>query len=131
MEQVFEAICAYETYPEFLKECKEVTVKDRKGNECNVHYRVELVKNIRYVLHMREERPNKVTWTFVEGEFMKDNKGSWLLESVGSGQTKATYAIEMSVGLMVPKVLLNTLVDANLPQMLEAFKRRVESRLKA
>ena len=31
-----------------------------------------------YQTHCREEeRPTRIAWTFIEGEFMKDNKGSW------------------------------------------------------
>jgi hypothetical protein len=69
-----------------------------------------------------------VGWSFVQGEIMKDNKGAWTLESLGEGKTKATYAIEMALGPLVPKTIVNTLVDASLPKMLEAFKRRVESK---
>ena len=71
--------------------------------------------------------PSKVTWTFIEGEFMKDNKGSWTLEAAGEGQTKATYQIEMALGPLVPKSIVNAMVDTSLPKMLEAVKKRVES----
>ena len=127
VEKVFDVITAYETYPQFLTECKEVKLTGRQGAEVNVHYKIDVVKTIRYTLHMKEERPKKVSWTFVEGEVMKDNKGSWTLEAEGEGKTRATYSIEMAVGMLVPKSIVNTLVDASLPKMLEAFKRRAES----
>ncbi len=68
-----------------------------------------------------------MSWTFVEGEFMKDNKGSWVLEPDGEGKTKATYTVEMALGALVPKSIVNALVETSLPKMLEAFKRRAES----
>lgn len=126
IEKVFEVIADYEKYPEFLTEVKGITVKNRKGNECDVHYEADIVKTIKYALHLKEEKPNKVSWTFLSGEFMKDNKGGWVLESEGPNQTKATYNIEVTVGMLVPKSILNVLVDSQLPKMMEAFKARAE-----
>lgn len=128
IEKVFDVITAYERYPQFLTECKEVKLSGREGNEVNVHYKIDVVKTIRYTLHMKEERPRKLTWTFVEGEIMKDNHGNWALEAAGEGKTKATYTIEMRLGPLVPKSIVNSLVDASLPKMLEAFRKQAESR---
>src|SRR4051812_27264538 len=126
-EKVFDAVAAYEKYPEFMKEVKEVKTSNRKGNQVDVHYKVDLMKSIKYSLRMTEERPSKVSWTFIEGEFMKDNKGSWVLEPSGENQTKATYQIEMALGALVPKTIVNAMVDTSLPKMLEAVKKRAES----
>lgn len=126
MERVFDVITAYEQYAEFLPEVKEARISNRKGDECDVHYKVDVVKTIRYTVHLKEERPSRVTWSFVEGEFMKDNKGGWLLESAGEGKTKATYNVEMALGPLVPKAVVNALVETSLPRMLEAFKKRAE-----
>jgi ribosome-associated toxin RatA of RatAB toxin-antitoxin module len=68
-----------------------------------------------------------MSWTFIEGEMMRDNKGSWQLEPEGEGKTKATYTVEMALGPLVPKTIVNALVDTSLPKMLDAFKKRVES----
>ena len=64
---------------------------------------------------------------FVKGEMMKDNKGSWVLEEVSASQTKATYTLEMALGPLVPKAIVNTLAESQLPKMLEAFKARAEA----
>jgi hypothetical protein len=58
---------------------------------------------------------------------MKDNKGGWVLEDLGNGTTKATYSIEVEVGMLVPKTIVNGLVDSQLPRLLENFKKRIES----
>jgi ribosome-associated toxin RatA of RatAB toxin-antitoxin module len=127
MEKVFDIITQYEKYREFLSEVKEVRTSGRQGNEVNVHYKVDVMKTIQYTIRAKEERPTKMSWTFVEGEFMKDNKGSWLLEPAGEGQTRATYTVEMALGALVPKSIVNALVETSLPKMLEAFKRRAET----
>ncbi|HVE87647.1 MAG TPA: SRPBCC family protein [Myxococcales bacterium] len=126
-EKVFDVISGYEKYPEFMSEVKEVKVSNRKSNQVDVHYKVDLVKTIKYSLRMIEERPSKITWTFIEGEFMKDNKGSWTLEPAGDGQTKATYNIEIALGPLVPKTIVNAMVETSLPKMLDSIKKRVES----
>jgi coenzyme Q-binding protein COQ10 len=127
VEKVFDVITQYEKYGEFLTEVKEVRTSGRQGNEVNVHYKVDVMKTIKYTIRAKEERPTRMSWTFVEGEFMKDNKGHWLLEPAGEGKTKATYTVEMALGALVPKSIVNALVENSLPKMLEAFKRRAES----
>jgi coenzyme Q-binding protein COQ10 len=128
MDKVFAVIAAYETYPEFLPEVKKVRTSGRKDNEVNVHYEIEVMKTVKYTVRLKEEKPNRVSWTFVEGEFMKDNKGSWLLEDAGPGKTKATYNVEMALGALVPKSIVNAMAETQLPKMLEAFKKRAESK---
>ena len=125
--QCWSVISDYERYPEFLPEVRKIRTANRRGNEVDVHYEAEVVKVIKYVVHMKEEGPNKVNWSFVEGEFMKDNRGGWLLEETAEGLTKATYSIEVEVGMLVPKAVVNALVDTQLPKLLENFKKRIES----
>jgi ribosome-associated toxin RatA of RatAB toxin-antitoxin module len=127
MEKIFGIITDYERYPEFLPEVKRIRTANRRGNEVDVLYEADIVKTIKYTLRLKEEKPNKVSWSFIEGEFMKDNKGGWLLEDAGNGQIKATYNIDVALGALVPKTLVTALIDTQLPKMLEAFKKRAES----
>ena len=127
VEKVFSVVSDYERYPEFLSEVKRVSTSDRSGNRVKVHYEVDVIKRIKYTLELSEEPPRRVSWSFVEGEVMRDNRGAWLLESVGDHQTKATYSIEMALGPLVPKAIVKALVGTSLPKMLEAFKKRAES----
>jgi len=127
IEKCFAVISDYERYPEFLPEVKGIKTANRRGTEVDVHYQAEVVKLIKYAVHMHEEKPTKVSWTFIDGEFMKDNKGGWVLEPTPDGKTKATYNIAVEVGLLVPKAVVNVLVDTQLPKLLENFKKRIES----
>ena len=126
-EKVFDIIINYDRYPQWLTEVKKIRTSDRKGNEVKIHYEVDFkIKTIRYTILAREERPQRMSWSFVEGEVMKDNKGSWVLEPEGEGRTKVTYSVDVTVGPLVPKSILNALVDQSLPKMLEAVKRQAE-----
>ena len=127
MEKCFDVITDYLTYADFAPETREVKLRDRKGNEVYVDYVIEVVKRIAYTLRFKEERPTRVSWSFVQGEIMKDNKGFWLLEPAGEGATKVTYTIELSLGPFVPKAIVNMLAEQGLPRMLEGLKRKVES----
>lgn len=127
IEKLFDVIADAERYPEFLPEVKSIRVTNRQGAECDVHYVAEVMKQIKYTLHIKEERPNRLSWTFVEGEFMRDNRGSWELKDLGNGTTHATYNIEVTVGPLVPKSIVTALVDTTLPKLLENFKKRAES----
>jgi ribosome-associated toxin RatA of RatAB toxin-antitoxin module len=125
-EKVFDVISDYERYPEFLSQVKQVRTAQRAGNQVEVEYGIDLVKR-HYTLRMVEERPRAIRWTFVRGEVMRDNKGGWTLEPTSDGKTTATYNIEVAVGALVPRAIVNALVDQSLPKMLEAFKKRIES----
>ncbi len=127
IEKVFDVITQYERYPEFLSEVREIRTENRKGNTVDVHYKVDVVKTINYSIHVTEERPTRMSWSYIKGEFMKDNKGSWVLEAEGEGRTRATYTVEMALGALVPKSIVNALVETSLPKMLDAFKRRFEA----
>lgn len=126
IEKIFGVITDYEKYPEFLPEVKKIRLSNRKDNTVDVQYEAEIVKTIKYTLRLKEEKPNKVSWSFIDGEFMKDNKGGWVLEDLGGGKVKATYNIEVTVGMLVPKTIITALVDTQLPKTLEAFKARAE-----
>src|SRR5689334_22773419 len=90
IETVFDGIRDYEKYPEYLPEVKAVKVK-RTGDEAQVDYEVDVIKRIKYSIKMKETRPTRLEWSFISGEMMKDNKGSWIFEPAGEGKTKATY----------------------------------------
>lgn len=127
-DKCFDVITDYERYPEFLPEVKKTRTLNRRGNECDVQYEAEVVKRIKYTVHLKEERPTRVSWTFIDGDFMRDNRGGWVLEDFGDGKTKATYTVEITLGPLVPKSIINALVDTSLPKLLENFKKRIESR---
>lgn len=127
VSRVFAVITAYEQYPQFLSEVKTIRTANRRGNEVEVHYEADVVKRIRYTLRTRELPPDRLEWSLVEGEFMRANQGHWSLVDLGGGRTQATYTIEVTLGPLVPKSVVNVLVDSQLPKLLEAFKKRAES----
>lgn len=127
IEKVFGIITDYEKYVEFLPEVKRIQISARSGNQVEVQHEVAMIATVRYTLRLTEDKPSRVSWSLVKGEFMRQNQGSWLLEAQGDGRTQATYSIEMTFGPLVPRAIVNALVETSLPKMLSAFKARAEA----
>ncbi len=127
IEKVFGIITDYEKYVEFLPEVKKIQISARSGNQVEVQHEVAMIKTVRYTLRLTEDKPSRVSWSLVKGELMRQNQGSWLLEAQGDGRTQATYSIEMTFGPLVPRAIVNALVETSLPKMLSAFKARAEA----
>ena len=128
-KQCYKVITDYAKYPEFLKDLSDVEVS-KKGANCDVTFHLNLMKAIQYTLKMKATPDERVEWTFVKGDFMKDNHGFWELEEIKKGVTHATYNIDVKFGMLVPKSVGKTLVEKNLPETLKAFKKRIESKKK-
>lgn len=127
-KQCFDVITDYENYGKFVKDLKSVTVTNKKKGTCDVTYEIDVIKRISYSLHMTATPPDKVEWSFIRGDIMKDNQGYWELEEIKKGLTKATYNIDIKFGLLVPGVITKALVGNNLPAMLKSFKERIETK---
>lgn len=125
-KKCYEVITDYEAYPEFLSNLKTVTVSKKKGETCEITYEIDLIKTISYTLKMNGKPPKKIEWSFVKGDIMKDNHGHWTLEEVKKGVTRATYELNIELGLLVPGAITKRLVGKNLPEMLASFKKRIE-----
>lgn len=125
IEVVFQVIRDFESYPKFLSTTKSAKEKKKNG-ETLVYFSIELIKPIRYTLKIEEESPNLVSWTFVEGDLMKTNEGSWKLKALSKEQTEAQYSIDVSFGWMVPQMIVDQVTKNQLPESLDAFKERAE-----
>ncbi|MBS2022974.1 MAG: SRPBCC family protein [Deltaproteobacteria bacterium] len=124
-EQLFDIINDFAKYPEFLPEVKKTAVADAGGAK-DVTYTIEIMgKAVSYTLKHAGEKPNKATWTFVKGEMMKNNVGSWALKAVPGG-TEATYTIDLKLGTFVPGFVEKALAETSLPALLDNFKKRAE-----
>ncbi len=123
---VYEVITDFEAYPEFLSETRHVEVIHKNTKSAQVDFEIKVIKTIRYTLDYKLSQNKGISWTFVEGDGFKDCFGSWSLEDK-DGVTEATYEVDVSFGLFVPKKITEMLVGKNLPNLMQAFKDRAES----
>ncbi len=130
-EALFDVIADYGRYPEFVPAVKACRPR-RNGNVVDVDYEIDLgVKTIRYTLRHVEERPLRVTWSLLSGDWMKVSNGAWELVDEG-GKTRARYTVEVQVAKppLVPQAFVDRLSDeltrVQLPRTLDAFRTRAE-----
>jgi ribosome-associated toxin RatA of RatAB toxin-antitoxin module len=126
LDRVYAVIVDYERYPEFLPEIENTEVLRRDGNTVEVEFSLNLIKRLTYTLRLVGEPGTGVSWTLVDGMF-QTNDGSWNLESLEGRRTRATYRIEVAVGVFVPGAITKRLVGSTLPTTLAAFKARAEA----
>ncbi|HEX9291699.1 MAG TPA: SRPBCC family protein [Anaeromyxobacteraceae bacterium] len=130
-ERLFDVIADYARYPEFVPGVKACRPR-RSGTAVDVEYELDVgLKTIRYTLRHVEERPRKVSWSLLSGDWMKVSNGSWELSDEG-GKTRARYTVEIQISKppLVPQALVDRIGDeltrVQLPKTLEAFKARAE-----
>ena len=119
----------YARYPEFVPEVKAVRVGRRLGDSVEVTYWLDVkLKLFDFTLRHLTRSLDRIEWTLVRGgELMRANEGAWTLEATERGGTRATYAIEIALGPLVPGPLEKALAERGLPNMLANFKTRAES----
>jgi ribosome-associated toxin RatA of RatAB toxin-antitoxin module len=126
IEKVYSVIRNFSAYPEFIPSTKSAE-EDEDSTGPEVDFSLQVIKPIRYRLKFKCDEPNGLKWSLVKGEFMKRNSGSWNLKSLGPKKTLATYKIDVEFGWMVPKMIVDELTRIQLPELLEAFKKRAEA----
>lgn len=125
-EQFYSVIADFARYPEFLGEVKECRVIETAGDEKIVEFQVSLIKSFTYRIRVKEEAPRRMSWRLDSGDVFKTSDGSWDL-SEKDGQTEAKYAVDATFKLFVPGPVAKALVNVNLPNMMKAYQKRVQT----
>ena len=125
--EFFRVLQDYARYPAFLPEVKAVKLGARTGSSVEVTYWLDVkLKVFEYTLRHEEQGPDRIDWHLVRGgDFIRSNQGAWTLEQTDRG-TRATYAIAIDFGPLVPKTFEKALAERGLPNLLANFKARAE-----
>ena len=128
IEKVWAVVSNYESYPEFVDGVNGINVLDRNNGGARVEYAINMIKKLKYILKMEEKAPNKLTWSFESGDIFKVNSGSWELKDLGNGTTGVVYNVEIEVKGFFPGagMIVKTLTEVNLPNMLKAYEDRAK-----
>lgn len=127
--KVVEDVVAAPGWQDGLKDVEELE-RDASGRVTLVESHSDAkVRTIKSIVRFTYDEPTALRWRQEKGE-LKSVEGSWELEDLGNGRTRATYALEVDLGRMLGMVIRGPLVDALRGQLVGArageLKRRVE-----
>src|SRR5436305_8894484 len=124
-EACLAALLDFATYPEWQSAVKEAAVVEDGGAPV-VEFRIDAkVKTVRYVLRYHPEPPSRLWWEYVEGD-VRSVSGSYDLEDLGDGTTKATYRLAIDPGRFVPGPIRRALTEGVMRVSVRELKARVE-----
>jgi carbon monoxide dehydrogenase subunit G len=110
-DQVFDAITDYETFPGWQSAVLATEVTEREaasGLGEVVEYEVDgKIRTIRYTLRYHYDRPEKISWDFLEGHGINRMDGGYELRE-SDGGTSATYRVGIDVSGIPGPILKHT-----------------------
>lgn len=129
-DEVFDAITDYDTFPSWQSAVLEAHVETREKRSKlgeTVKYAIDgKVRTVHYTLKYRYDRPESITWDFVEGSGINNLQGGYSIEASGGG-TKATYKVGIDVS-GVPGPVLKRVHKGTVKQANEDLKAEAERR---
>lgn len=118
----FEAVTDYLHYPDFVEGCSGAEIVNETATKKSVRYRVNLVKELTYVLEHEQDPAGKwMRWKLVESDFLTKNSGLWKIQEVGPNLCKVDYEVDIEFKFPIPGFVLKKLIQSNLPKMVNNF----------
>jgi carbon monoxide dehydrogenase subunit G len=88
------------------------------------------VRHVKTQVRFRYEPPARLSWTQEKGD-LKSVTGSWSLEDLGKGRTRATYALDADPGRVLGMLIRGPVEAAIMAMLVKArpdeLKARIES----
>lgn len=119
IEQVWQAIEDVEKAPDWQGGMKDVHVLETDGDGRAALVETEAdakVTTVKTKVRFAYREPTRMSWEQVKGD-LKSMVGSWDLEDLGDGRTRATYSLEGDTGRMLG-MLVRGPVEGKLVDML-------------
>lgn len=87
------------------------------------------VKHVKTQVRFSYQPPTRLSWTQEKGD-LKSVEGSWVLEDLGEGRTRATYALDSDPGRVLGMLIRGPVESAVMAMLVNArpgeLKKRVE-----
>jgi carbon monoxide dehydrogenase subunit G len=132
LEQVWAVVEDVMTAPEWQGGLDKLTAleRDADGRPTLVESENDIkVRRIKAHVRFRYDGPARLSWTQEKGD-MKSVEGSWELEDLGDGRTRATYTLDADPGRMLGLVIRGPVEAATRAIFVNGrpgeLKRRVE-----
>lgn len=114
LQEVWELVEDVQRAPEWQAGLKDIEPLERDGEGRTTLVESETdakVRSVKSIVRFTYEPPNRLSWTQEKGE-LKSVVGSWALEDLGDGRTRATYDLKVDLGRMLGLVIRGPIVDA-------------------
>jgi hypothetical protein len=100
--------------------------RDGEGNQVLVHMETDAkVRRLGSEMRFGYEAPSRISWAQEEGD-LKSVEGSWELEDLGGGRTRATYWMEVDLGRMLGMVIRGPLVGVLRGQLVDTMPEKLK-----
>jgi carbon monoxide dehydrogenase subunit G len=132
IEQVWELVQDVEIAPEWQGGLKSIRAIERDADGhatvCESESDAK-VRTIKSTVRFTYEGPTRLTWDQEKGE-LKSVHGTWDLEDLGDGRTRAVYSLEVDLGRMLGMMIRGPMVDMVRGMLVNArageLKKRIE-----
>jgi uncharacterized membrane protein len=133
ISRCFEIAANIEAAPEWQASLQDVEVLERDGDKRAMLVETKSdakVKSVRALLRFSYDEPTRIEWVQEKGD-TKALRGWWDFEDLGSGRTRATYALEADPGRVLGMLLRGpaeaAVRDFLLGGAADGLKRQAES----
>jgi ribosome-associated toxin RatA of RatAB toxin-antitoxin module len=107
-----------------LAECLE---RDAKGNQVLMHMETDAgVRRLKSEMRFSYQEPDRIDWVQEDGD-LKSVEGSWELEDLGEGRTRATYWMEVDLGRKLGLVIRGPIVGVLRSRMVDSMPGKLKS----
>jgi uncharacterized protein YndB with AHSA1/START domain len=113
LERVWEVVADVESAPDWQGGMKDVEALDRdaEGRPSLVETEADAkVTTVKSQVRFTYAPPTRLSWTQEKGD-LKSLVGSWELEDLGDGRTRATYSLEGDTGRMLGMLIRGPVED--------------------
>ena len=94
--------------------------RDESGRPTLVESESDIkVRHVKTQVRFRYEPPTRLSWTQEKGD-LKSVDGSWALEDLGEGRTRATYALDSDPGRVLGMVIRGPVETAVMAMLVNA-----------
>jgi ribosome-associated toxin RatA of RatAB toxin-antitoxin module len=128
IEEVFAVAADVEGSPRWQPEIKVAECLERDGDGNQVLVRMETdakVRRLNSTIRFEYQPPQRIGWVQVEGD-LKSVEGSWELEDLGDGRTRATYGLEVDLGRVLGMVIRGPVVGVLRGQLVESMPEKLK-----
>ena len=128
IDEVYSVAADVEGSPRWQREIKvaECIERDGEGNQVLVHMETDAkVRTLGSEIRFSYEQPSRISWVQEEGD-LKAVEGSWELEDLGEGRTRATYWLEVDLGRVLGMVIRGPVVGVLRGQLVESMPDKLK-----